>query len=197
MKLFLKILLFLSFFKNIYCYDEKITKIGLNLSQASYCVNEYNWNCQTCDSENYLEYIIENNGVKALMGYNNKYNNLFVAFRGSENIMNWIDNIQIRKISPFNNNTIKVEKGFYKAYQYIKYDLLNKLEILKEKYNINNVFLTGHSLGAAIATLFSYDILKDNHDIVLNYLITFGSPRVGNKYFVESFETYNLRSTAT
>lgn len=173
-------------------YNENVALTSVNLCQASYCVNDYNWDCATCNPENKLEYIIENHGEKALMGFNDETSNIFVAFRGSENILNWLDNIQFRKISPFEDVNIKVEKGFYKAYQYLKPDLLNKLNKLKEKYNTNNILLTGHSLGASLATLFGYDILTNYNNYVLNYLITFGSPRVGNSYFVEDFKQYNL-----
>ena len=177
---------------NGYQYNENLALTSINLCQASYCVDDYNWDCATCEDENKLEYIIETHGEKALMGFNDETQNIFVAFRGSENILNWLDNIQFRKISPFEDENIKVEKGFYKAYQYLKPDLLNKLNTLKEKYNTNNILLTGHSLGASLATLFGYDILSNYHDYILNYLITFGSPRVGNSYFVEDFKQYNL-----
>ena len=177
---------------NGYQYNENIAFTSINLCQASYCINNYTWNCATCENENKLEYIIETHGEKALMGFNDRTQNIFVAFRGSENILNWLDNIQIRKISPYSNNTIKVEKGFYKAYQYLKPDLLNKLKMLKKSYNTNNLLITGHSLGAALATLFAYDILNNYSDVFLNYLITFGSPRIGNKNFVESIGDFNF-----
>jgi len=177
---------------NGYQYNENLALTSINLCQASYCVDTYEWDCATCEDDNKLEYIIENHGAKALMGFNIEYQNIFVAFRGSENILNWLDDIQFRKISPFEDENIKVEKGFYKAYQYLKPDLVNKLNMLKVKYNTNNILLTGHSLGASISTLFAYDILNDYDDYVLNYLITFGSPRTGNSYFVEDFKQYNL-----
>ena len=155
---------------NSLAYEENIVKTSLNLIQASYCVHDYNWDCETCSEENQLNYIIDEHGEIALMGFNKEYNNIFIAFRGSENILNWVDNIQVRKISPYHDSTIKVEKGFYKAYQYLKPDLLDKLQTLKKTYNTKNLLITGHSLGAALATLFAYDILNDYDELVLNYL---------------------------
>ncbi len=184
--------LFLFYTPIILSYENNIAKTAVNLSQASYCIHDYSWNCKTCDKDNTLEYIVENHGVRALIGYNTRYNNIFVAFRGSENILNWVDNIQIVQISPYYNNTIKVDKGFYKAYEYLKNELINKIKKITQKYNTKNIFLTGHSLGAAIATLLSYDILNYYDYLHLSHLITFGSPRVGNKYFVESFKKFNL-----
>jgi hypothetical protein len=49
------------------------------------------------------------------------------------------------------------------------------------------VWLTGHSLGGAVSTVFAYRLLKAG--VPVKGLITFGSPRVGNdifEYFVES-----------
>jgi len=99
------------------------------------------------------------NGARALQGYDSHTKSIFVAFRGSSNIQNWLDNIQISKISPYNDKSIDVEKGFYKAYTYVKGGLINNLPGLAKKYNTNSLLITGHSLGAAMATLMAYDIV--------------------------------------
>lgn len=46
------------------------------------------------------------------------------------------------------------------------------------------VYLTGHSLGAALATLASAEILADDNRVA--GLVTFGSPRVGDEDFVNA-----------
>ena len=166
-----------------YMYDESIAKIAVNLSQASYCVSS-SWTCMTCDKTNTLETIVETHGERVLLGYNTVLNALFVSFRGSSNIQNWIDNVQFRKVYPYNDSTIAVEKGFYKAYQNVKPDVLSAMNTIQTKYSTNTVLLTGHSLGAAIATLMTFDLF-DSYDILL---YTFGSPRVGNEQFVSSFD---------
>ena len=72
--------------------DEMI-KRTLYLSQATYCNDSVitNWSCKTCDSNVVLTNIIMNHGEKALVGLYPKDKILFVAFRGSTNIQNWID----------------------------------------------------------------------------------------------------------
>ena len=54
------------------------------------------------------------------------------------------------------------------------------------------VWITGHSLGAALATLFVADVLNmiENEGLELNLkgLYTFGSPRVGNSRFVSTLQ---------
>jgi predicted lipase len=178
--------------------NDNLIKTALNLSQASYCVDNKNiWDCTTCTDDNILYNVIENHSERVLVGYNNKYNSIFISFRGSSNILNWIDNIQISKIYPYPEfQNIGVEKGFYKAYKYLDNDIYNNIINLSAKYNTINLIITGHSLGAAIATLLSFDIINsklyDKYNIVS--LITFGSPRVGNQEFVNLFNQYDINS---
>lgn len=174
-------------------YNETLSKQAINLSQAAYCVSD-EWSCETCMDNFELDYVIEKHGEKALVGVNHDDNSLFVSFRGSETILNWIDNVQVRKITPYDDKSVQVSKGFFKAYSYLKSDIFDKLEAMKNKYNTNNLMITGHSLGAAIGTLLAYDILTTNKSLGydIRNLITFGSPRVGNDKFVESFENYAL-----
>lgn len=49
------------------------------------------------------------------------------------------------------------------------------------------IWLTGHSMGAAVATVLAYRLLKSG--IPVQGLITFGSPRVGNDVFEYFFES--------
>jgi len=176
-------------------YDPILAKYYVNVVQSTYCISNYtNWNCITCDKSIIPEYIVEHKGIRAIQGYDTKTNTIFTAFRGSSNIQNWIDNIQISKISPYNDETISVEKGFYTAYTYIKLELFKNLDILCEKYSTNELIIAGHSLGGALATLTSYNIMCDYSKYNIVSIFTFGSPRVGNKYFVESFNHYNISS---
>jgi len=176
-------------------YNESLAKHAVNLAQSSYCVSSLDqWNCLTCDPSIKLEYIVENKGSKALQGYDKYTNSIFVAFRGSSNIQNWIENIKVNKISPYNNTFIEVEKGFYNEYSYIKYDLLNNIHNLVQKYNTNNIFITGHSAGASMSILMTYDILTLYSNYTMFGIIHFGSPRVGNEEFVKDFNKYSILS---
>ena len=166
-------------------YNEHIAKIAVNISQAAYCVSDSDsWSCATCDSTNHLGAIVEKHGERSLIGYNSELDALFVSFRGSIDLLNWIDDIQIQKIQPYDNTLIEVEKGFYKAYEYLKSDVMNSLNNMKTTYPTKKLLLTGHSLGAAIATLMAFDVMYDYQVS----LYTYGSPRVGNAYFAKEFE---------
>ena len=181
------LLIFLLLIKNLYSYDQNLALHFTKLSQTSYCVISVNqWNCPTCDNTIQLDYMVENNGALALQGYDYETNSMFVSFRGSSNLENWIDDIQITHISPYNNKNIKVSKGFYTAYSYIKGSIFQNLADMSIKYNTKQVEVTGHSLGAAEATLMIYDLFYLYPQYHITHFYTFGSPRVGNKYFANA-----------
>jgi hypothetical protein len=183
----------LIFLFNLVCaYDEKLSKHFANLCQASYCISSIDdWSCKSCEPSFKLDYVVENKGALALQGFDNMTNSIFTAFRGSSNIQNWLNNIQVSKTSPYNDSTINVEIGFYKTYSYLKPTLFSNLELLSDKYKTNVLSITGHSLGGAEGTLFAYDIALDKTYTILHYF-SFGSPRVGNSNFVKSFQSLSI-----
>ena len=173
-------------------YNSEVAQTCVDLCQASYCVTD-SWNCLTCNPSAKLEYVVNKDDSKAIQGYDSSTHSLFTAFRGSANTHNWIENIQAWRIAPYNDSSVTVDKGFYKAYQYIKDPVFANLATMASKYNTRRVLITGHSLGAAMATLMAYDILiSKQYDI--QYLVTFGSPRVGNDNFAKIMKSFSINS---
>jgi hypothetical protein len=74
--------------------------------------------------------------------------------------------------------------GFRRAYLSLQSNILSVLKELPSTYNL---LVTGHSLGGALATLAAYDVIFKNAFLSVN-LITFGSPRVGDSIFRDSFK---------
>ena len=178
-----------------YAYDELLSKYMIDLAQATYTVSSVNdWNCLTCNNEIDLEYIVEKSSNLALQGFDKRTNTIFTSFRGSTNIHNWAENIQISKVSPYNDTNISVEKGFYKAYMNVKDDIIDNLYDLSKKYNTHNLLITGHSLGAAMSTIMAYDIASLYPEYKIQYFYNYGSPRVGNTAFVNSFNAYHIKN---
>ena len=165
-------------------YNVDIVKTALNISQSAYCMSNLdNWSCATCmDTNLYETKIIEDNEL-AVIGYNKIYKSIFIGFRGSSNVHNWLDNLQVSHITPYDNKQISVEKGFYKIYSSLQYTLYNTIDELSLKYDTDKILITGHSLGGAIASLLAFDIYYYSFSYQISSLITFGSPRVGNNYF--------------
>jgi len=72
---------------------------------------------------------------------------------------------------------VKVHPGFWKAFKAVEKDLTTTLN--DEKYAKMPLYITGHSLGGALATVATYSLASDR--IAACY--TFGGPRVGNLQF--------------
>ena len=113
----MRILLLISWLYSCYSYNENIAIHGVNLAQAAYSVSNLNdWNCKTCDSSIILTDIVEKKGVKALQGYDTYTDCIFTSFRGSSNIQNWISNIQISKVNPYNDTSAYNDTSFGASY---------------------------------------------------------------------------------
>ena len=179
-------------------FDLNVTKDMLHLAQAAYCndVTPTQWNCKVCDNPVILEKIIANNGGKALVGYHSTYDALFVSFRGSENIENWIDNIQFELLYPYEDDlsNVGIETGFYKVFWYLFDDISDSLFELSDKYKTTDIMTTGHSLGG-IASILAFEIYYYMPQFTIISLTTFGSPRIGNADFSKLFSLTNIPST--
>lgn len=109
-----------------------------------------------------------------------------VVFRGSESSYDWYYDLSFFKKNLHDN--VWVHGGFYKQlheedmYENIKKEVLELLE----EYPDYEVFVTGHSLGAALSTLFGYELSRDIENQVS--VVSFASPRVGNPAFRTHFD---------
>mmetsp|Transcript_7385 Transcript_7385/g.32843 ORF Transcript_7385/g.32843 Transcript_7385/m.32843 type:complete len:443 (+) Transcript_7385:2029-3357(+) len=79
-----------------------------------------------------------------------------------------------------------IHKGFGFAYTTVRQQIWNEVHRLYEE-NPRPLFFTGHSLGGALATLCAFDCSKTISPDDGCYAFTYGSPRVGNKQFVEEY----------
>jgi predicted lipase len=123
--------------------------------------NTNTWSCSTCDSGVVLKAVIDSSGARALVGYDSGYGALFVAYRGSENVQNWIDNVKFFKTAPYPDMPeVEVELGFYEWYTDLKTLVDSELESLKSTYKTSKVKITGHSAGGAVATLHAFDMAR-------------------------------------
>jgi len=112
---------------------------------------------------------------------------IVLAFRGTEptKIRDWLTDLKF--IQGKGPAGINVHRGFYQGLRSVWSDVLAKLG--EFRYNNQAVILTGHSLGAALATLAAAQ-LKTDKNITINGLYTFGSPRVGGRDFEKYFDQH-------
>lgn len=162
-------------------------------SKESEAVKEFNEICASWDlnKDNTRIYNIKNILIFGVFYINN---NLFITFKGTSTLNDFLADLDITQVNftvPQENIKIpgKVHKGAYEIlfendrYKYI----LNIISHYKGK----NIYITGHSLGGLLGTIF-YSFLKEylkNTEINIK-LITFGSPRVGNNVYSKTIH-YN------
>jgi triacylglycerol lipase len=107
-----------------------------------------------------------------------------LSFRGTASKKNWNTNFHVRLIHPDKTDRkLLVHEGFYRAFVTLDEGTLgiaDKMEIIKTNTRGNiPIYITGHSLGGALAQIAGAVIGSDQ--VAACY--TFGSPRVGNPYF--------------
>ena len=112
-----------------------------------------------------------------------------VSFRGSLNTKNWLADFSlILQDWPLNNLTgagwcsgCKAHYGFTEAYE----ELRDSVHIAVDDLGCTSLVLAGHSLGAAVATIASFDLRESSgHHVEATW--TFGKPRIGNDAFVDA-----------
>ncbi len=109
-----------------------------------------------------------------------------IVFRGTENIKDWLTDAGIEFRMTVHG---RVHKGFDKALDSVWRQITETLERVQQ--NAQSLWITGHSLGGAVAVLaaarFSLDIDQDLYKPI-NGLYTFGQPRVGDRDFVKALD---------
>jgi triacylglycerol lipase len=84
----------------------------------------------------------------------------------------------------------KIHHGFYDAVTPALPVLREAVAALVDTYHAEHVWITGHSLGAALAVLAS--AFLSSQDIPIAGVYTYGSPRVGDDVFGKSFKSSGL-----
>lgn len=109
---------------------------------------------------------------------------MILAFRGTEpNVLgDWAADARIR-MTPGPGGD--VHRGFLAALHRIWADVEDAVEELRDKRQ--TFWVTGHSLGAALATLAVASFRFRETPVPVNGLYTFGQPRAGSEMFAEHF----------
>ena len=106
---------------------------------------------------------------------------LILAFRGTTVLLDWISDADVDLIG---GPAGRVHEGFSMALGFVWMDIW---DYIKERRNGRAVWVTGHSLGAALATL-AVAKLRLERDEAVNGLYTFGAPRAGDPEFARVFD---------
>lgn len=117
---------------------------------------------------------------------NNKRIN--IIFRGSESSYDWYYDLNFIKTCIDSEKNVYVHSGFYKQLTTNNNHLIliTKVKALLETYPDYHIFVCGHSLGGALATLYGYILSNEIQQNVT--VVSFASPRVGNYGWKTAFD---------
>lgn len=129
--------------------------------------------------------------TQGFIGYLPSDKSIYVVFRGSSSIQNWITDLTVTKTS-YNeyccSNSCKIHKGFYKEATEEFPGILSAVQKLKEKYPSYKVKTTGHSLGAALGQIIAMMLKSSGVDVATHY--NFGQPRIGDHAYTQCANSY-------
>lgn len=133
-------------------------------------------------------------GVIPLAFIATKDDSIYVSFRGSADLSDVITDIKaIQEPYNFVSTTGKVSVGFQTAYtgndtNPIESTILSKLDELTMTGNFKNLYITGHSLGAALALLAFPDFSQNVSDIENVVMYNFAGPAAGDSNWISTYE---------
>lgn len=177
-------------------FDLQQANISLWLSAATYCGKD-NYQSHTFLGPT-TGFVVTDvispflSDVEGYVGYLPSDSSIYVAFRGTEDVRNWIVDFRTLKTdyTSFPECQCQVHKGFYQAEQKLIGSVIKAVKTQHLLFPSYNVKVTGHSLGAAIAQLAAMDLVKEGYAVSI---YTFGQPRVGTKEF-SSFANSKLET---
>ena len=113
-----------------------------------------------------------------------------VAFRGTDDPVDWLTNLKTTTLDiSSHSNEAWLHQGFAEALDEVYPNILNALKLATDK---SPIFVTGHSLGGALATQLAIRLVSkedenaapliNKHDDRLRGLYTYAIPRVGNAW---------------
>ena len=144
-------------------YEPKLAHELAYMSAIAYeSISSINaWSCGYCKSYPVQHVKAFNNAggdLQMFTGYSTTLKGIILSFRGSSNIANWITNLSTNKVDYPKCSGCKVHNGFYKAWQIAQSIVHSNIEDLRQLYRGAPIFITGHSLGGALATLAAVDV---------------------------------------
>ncbi len=124
----------------------------------------------------------DSNGTQAILLENDEY--LFLGFRGTETTSIKDIKADLKATTVACETGGKIHAGFNEAFNEVAIDIQNTLD--EERYSHKPLFITGHSLGGALATVATK---KFHPKAGIAACYTFGAPRVGDDEWVCSIKS--------
>ena len=128
----------------------------------------------------------QKNKLQIAISISHLSNRIVVIFKNLEDEFEWYSNISTSLINL--HDDVFVNTNFHdQLTENTTYYLQRKLQEISINFPTYQIYFTGYSLGGAISTLAAYIIAREvkSYNIIV---VSFGSPRVGNDKWVDSFK---------
>lgn len=149
--------------------------------------------------------------VPAYVAYRPQLKQLVVAFSGTASFSQVIQDLRASK-TPYprpskessQRSRCAVHTGFWKLYEGIGSAMLKIVKGALEKFEVEEIVLTGHSMGGVLCYLLAMDLLVPGADVLSSLtksmrwkIVAFGSPRWANddmaRYWTDTVRAYRAQ----
>ncbi|KAJ7747181.1 alpha/beta-hydrolase [Mycena maculata] len=174
-------------------------------ARAAYCTGSSleSWSCGTpCDSLSGVTFLQSGGSQSSesapyYIAYDAEDQGLVVAHEGTDpdNILSLLNDAEFAlenintTLVPTAAGRIQVHSGFQQTFERTADGLLSGVQAGLAKYGVSKVSVTGHSLGAALATMTGAMIRSAVAPSVDVVITTFGLPRGGNKAWADFLDS--------
>ena len=171
------------------------------------------WNkCALCQEDNKPDdFIVITKGSNrvTVCVYNvegQSYKKIFVVvFRGTSNIINILADVNFRAVimdREWNTYEGRAHSGFWKVWNDLKQDLCSTMEENTGEGTSNPIIITGHSLGAATASICALDLFNETTNANTKLwnvigVLNFESPLCFDKAAADNYRVPSMRVTNT
>jgi len=187
-----------------YTYNETRSLQMVQLSGAAYCSGVLgkgveNWDCEVCKKFPGTKATIVSdagpglmatnaNGFVAFVATDGPHGSIVVSFSGTNptSLQNWMVNLNFALVDPIEYisagcEACKVDRGFLTAYLSVRSQVREAVRFYTDAHPLAPIWITGHSLGGALAVHASVDLTIAGYK--LQGVYTFGQPRIANTKF--------------
>ena len=133
------------------------------VAAISFCDAEVinKWNCILCKDINFIESIaVYNNDTltAGFVGYIAETKTIVASWKGSNNKLNWWEDVNMELVPYGNCKGCKIYAGFYFDYLMLADRVISEIDKIKRKYSVDKILTIGHSLGAVISLIMGLEL---------------------------------------
>jgi len=146
------------------------------------------WNCSGCcpmiNSVQKAQYFTNSNtDIFGYVAYDTALEAVVLVFRGTVDLTNWISNLNFSTLAPFPKEpSVQVHAGFYDDFSSVESQVESLVSSFLSEFQTSTLYVTGHSLGAALAQLAAISYKIDNPSVT-THVYSYGTPRTGDPPF--------------